>query len=148
MPKHECETFDFPLAAGVVNYTTTKKLSKKGGGTWQIATQEAIDEARQQAEDDGRKALKNDTCEEPCECMVFVDISLNAVAPTWIVKGRSLSITVTGVWQAGILCLKPHAKGGGKSEDKPSDGKSGGKQDEKKSGDKPKKKKSHPREKG
>jgi hypothetical protein len=127
---HACETFDFPLAAGVVNYSVTKKISKKGGGTWQIAEQEAIDEARQQGDTSGKTALKNETCAAPCDCFIFVDVSIDGITPVWAAgkKGKVLDITITGTWEAGILCFK--------HEEKSKDGKSGSDDKEKGKGKK------------
>src|SRR5471032_1375035 len=82
MPKHVCECFDFPIKNGPINYTVTKKISKKGGGTWQIAVQEAIDEAKQQAQDDGEKAMKKEECDDPCERFIYVEPSLDKIVPT------------------------------------------------------------------
>ena len=136
MPEHDCETFDFPLADKDIDVTITQKISVKGGGTLQMAMQEAIDKARQDAEDAGKAALKDQTCKAPCECFIFVDVSLAPIAPKWVGKNK-LEVRIKGYWKAGILCVRPakKEKPEGKSEEK-----SGGKQEEK-SKDKPKKKK-------
>lgn len=131
MPNHTCETYDFPLAAAAFSYSFTKKILKKLGGTWQIAVQDAIDEARQKAQGEGEEALKGETCDEPCECFIYVDVSLDRIAPTWVPGkvGKQIVIPVTGTWKAGVLCLKRAAAGGGK---KSGDGKKSGSKKKKK----------------
>ena len=113
MPQHECETSDFPEARGLLNYKTKKKVVKAVGGTGLIALKEAIDEAKAQAEADGEAALKNDTCGEGCEKFVFVDISIDKIDWKWGVgkKSDELSVDISGIWKAGILCVKKPKKG-------------------------------------
>lgn len=112
MAKHECETYDFPVLAAAFNYSFTKRIGKKFGGTWQIAVQEAIDEARKKAQADGEAAMKNETCAEPCQCFIYVDISLARIAPAWTPGkvGKEIVVPVSGVWQAGILCLRRESR--------------------------------------
>jgi len=113
---HDCETYDFPVKKNTFNYTFTKKVVKALGGTWQMAVQEAIDEAKAKAEGAGEKAMKDETCIEPCERLIYVDVSIDKIVPSWKAPGSaSLIIPISGIWQAGILCFK---KGSSKSEKK------------------------------
>jgi hypothetical protein len=120
---HDCETFDFPLQSAAFSYTITVKIAKGLGGTWEMAVQEAIDKARSQANDAGEAAMKGETCADDCECIVFVDVSIRNITPFKDSGAKKVAITVTGTWEAGILCIKRPKKSedkqGGKSDGKP-----------------------------
>lgn len=111
---HDCETYDFPVKKGTLSYLFQLTVDQTLGGSWQIAVQDAIDKAKAKAEDAGEKAMKDETCKEPCERLIYVDVSIDKIEPKWVgpwknVKGhliRKLDIPITGIWQAGILCFK------------------------------------------
>jgi hypothetical protein len=134
MPNHACETYDFPVMAGAFAYSFTKKILKKLGGTWQLAVQDAIDEARDKARGAGEAAMVGETCAAPCECFIYVDVSLDRITPAWVPGkvGKQIVIPVSGTWKTGVLCVKPKAASGG----------GGGKESGAGAGDKKKKKKS------
>src|SRR5262245_57440823 len=118
MTAHECEDFDFPVKTGPINYTKQKTLAPKLGGTWQIAEQDAIDEAKAVAEADGVAAMANETCKHPCQRFIYVESHIANIMPKWIKKGKVLEITITGTWEAGILCFKPKKEEKKKEEKK------------------------------
>ena len=138
MPNHECETYDFPVQAGVFNYSFTKRIGKKWGGTWQIAVQEAIDQARGQAEAAGNAAMQNEKCTPPCQRLIYVDVSLARITPTWTPGkvGKELVIPISGIWQAGILCFRAPESEHKKADDKKPDDDKPKKKAEKKPGKK------------
>jgi hypothetical protein len=109
MPAHDCETYDFPVKHKTFSYTYKKQIVQALGGTWQIAVQEAIDQAKARAERAGEKAMQKETCKGDCQRFIYVDISIDKIAPTWTpgLKGIELVIPISGLWQAGILCIKP-----------------------------------------
>ncbi|OAI42693.1 hypothetical protein AYO41_00735 [Verrucomicrobia bacterium SCGC AG-212-E04] len=112
MPNHDCETYDFPVTQGAINYSVTKQIVQALGGTWQIAVQDAIDEAKAQAQDAGETAMKNEKCTKPCDRFIYVDITLGKIAPRWTPGkvGKEIKISISGTWQAGILCVKSTPK--------------------------------------
>lgn len=112
MPIHDCETYDFPVKKALFNYTFTKQIVKAFGGTWQIAVKEAIDEAKDKAQDAGETAMKDEKCAEPCERLIYVDVTIDKIVPTWTPgkKGKEIVIAISGLWQAGILCVERSPK--------------------------------------
>ncbi len=113
---HDCETFDFPVKAAVFSYKIKVKIPKGLGGTWKQAMQVAIQKARDKATADGEAAMKGESCEEPCDCIIFVDVSIRDITPFKDPGVRNVEITVTGIWEAGILCFKkPEKSDSGKS---------------------------------
>ena len=118
---HDCETFDFPVKTGPINYTVTKLVSNKPGakagsvflGDWQTAVNEALGEARDQGETLGQAAMKGETCKDPCERLIYVESDIKNIKPAWQPPGKNgteVVITITGTWEAGILCFKRQPK--------------------------------------
>ena len=107
MAEHECETYDFPITNGAFNYTFKKTVVKQVGGTGRQAVREAIDEAKDKAEKEGRTSMKDETCAKPCERFIYVDVTIDNItsAYTNLKKGK-LTITISGIWKTGILCIK------------------------------------------
>ncbi len=143
MAVYVCESFQI-VGAGPINYSVTKKIIAKAGGTPQMALQEALDEAAQSGDDAGQAFMKNDSCAAPCTCLKFVVPMFWGVDSSWAAGkvGKVLNVTVTGQWLAHVLCQdpakhpkdEPGNKKDGKSDDKPEKTPGG------KSGDKPGKK--------
>ena len=107
MPEHECETYDFPIKQGTLQYTVKKTVVKQAGGTGLIAVREAVDEARDQAERDGQAAMKKETCAKPCERLIYVEPTIDAIDAKYTnAKKGELTIVITGRWKTGILCVK------------------------------------------
>ncbi len=106
---HDCETYDFPEKQGAFDYEIKKKgvNEKPYGGTGRQAVEEAIAEAKDKAEQEGEAAMKNEKCKEPCERIIYVDVTIDNIKPTYTnAKKSKLTIEISGIWKAGILCFR------------------------------------------
>jgi hypothetical protein len=107
MPEHECETYDFPVKDGTFDYEFKKTVVKQLGGTGRQAVREAIAEAKDKATKEGEAAMKDETCAKPCERIIYVDVTIDNIAAQYTnAKKGKLTIEITGIWKAGILCIR------------------------------------------
>ena len=112
---HDCETYDFPVMQNTFDYSIKGIVAKKFGGTGRMAVQEAIDKAKDLATDEGETAMKDETCKDPCERVIYVDVTIDKIDPTYTnLKKGELTTRITGIWKAGILCFKRWPKGDAK----------------------------------
>jgi hypothetical protein len=51
--------------------------------------------------------MKDETCAKLCERFIYVDVTIDNItsAYTNLKKGK-LTITISGIWKTGILCIK------------------------------------------
>ena len=113
MPQHDCETYDFPVANGTINYRVRKKIIKALGGTGIQAVRDALEEAREKARQDGEAAMQNETCAKPCDRLIYVEPTIDTITATYAPgKKDQLVVVITGIWKAGILCIKRPASTG------------------------------------
>jgi len=119
---HKCQTYDFPVNEGTFDYSFDAVVVKQMGGKGIDAVKDAVDKAKTQATDEGEKAMKDETCEKPCDRLIYVDVTITMIDPKYTNPGKThLTTRITGIWKAGILCFTLEAKGESKT------GKSGGK---------------------
>ena len=107
MPKHECETFDYPLDAG------TKTIKVKGVGVAGLYAL-AYKKVKEEAEKAGRASMANHICKSPCKREIYVSVDVHSPLVRKPAPGGGWEVAATASWKAGILCYTLPAKAAGK----------------------------------
>ncbi|HEX5866549.1 MAG TPA: hypothetical protein VFY72_02505 [Beijerinckiaceae bacterium] len=107
MPKHDCETYDFPVTQGTFDHTIKKTIVPALGGTGRQGVREAIEEVKERVTTDGENAMAQETCQSPCERAIYVEVTIDSVTARYTKKNK-LEVRIIGIWKAGILCFKPY----------------------------------------
>jgi len=102
MASHECETYKFPVLSGNFDLLISKTYA--GNGRVQ-AIKDAYADARKTAEKEGEDAMKDETCDRPCQRFIYVEPSIEKMEITKDDPGN-IVCNFTGTWKAGILCVK------------------------------------------
>jgi hypothetical protein len=98
MPKHECETWDFPIASGQVD-------AEVAGLIRSDVIKAALKAVRVKAEKAGNAATANDSCVKPCNREIYIEVEPH-FPPEFKRKQGSLFVKFTADWKAGILCYR------------------------------------------